>query len=295
MTMRVPAPVEGALWMILAGSCFAAMTGLIRPASETLHPLMVCFLRAVVGAVLMMPLLLRARGLSPSKHLRPVLVGRAVVDAGSMALWFVVIPTLPLATAIALNFTSPLFSVIFAIIFLGEIVRARRWAAIGVGFLGVLIIKQPTPESFDWPALFVLASAALAAMARVGARHLTRTMDAETVVAIHFFLIAPTLLVPALFVWSWPTAEAMAWIFALAICGTLGHFCIAKAVAVAEASEVAPFDYFQLVIAAAIGYFAYAEIPEPKTWLGAAVIAGSATYIARREARLRRARAGANG
>ena len=87
----------------------------------------------------------------------------------------------------------------------------------------------------------------------------------------------------------------MAWIFALAMCGTFGHFCIAKAVAVAEASEVAPFDYFQLVIAAAIGYFAYAEIPEPKTWLGAAVIAGSATYIARREARLRRARAATNG
>ncbi len=273
--------------MTLSGACFATMSSLIRPAAELLHPLEVVFLRSVLGALILLPLVLRAP--LPSRHAGKVLLGRGVVDAGSMALWFVAIPMLPLATAIALNFTAPLFSVVFAILFLGEVVRARRWAALIIGFAGVLVIQQPGADSFEWASLFVLAGAAMAATARVCARHLAQHIDPRVIVGWHFLIITPVLAVPAAFVWTWPSAEALGLIALIALIGTFAHYAIAKSVAVAEASQVAPFDYFQLIVAAAIGYFAFGEVPGLNTWLGAAVIAGSATYIAQREAQLRRA------
>jgi drug/metabolite transporter (DMT)-like permease len=286
MPTRPSSPVEGALWMVVSGACFSIMSGLIRPATELLHPLEVVFLRTVLGALMLLPLIIGAP--LPSRHAGKVLLGRGVIDAGSMALWFLAIPMLPLATAIALNFTAPLFSVVFAILFLGEVVRARRWAALVIGFAGVLVIQQPGATSFEWASLYVLSGAAMAATARVCARHLSQHIDPRIIVGWHFVIITPVLAIPAAFVWTTPNLEALGWIALIAMVGTFAHYSIAKSVAVAEASQVAPFDYVQLIVAAAIGYFVFAEVPGLTTWIGSAIIAGSATYIARREAQLRR-------
>ena len=288
---RLPVSLEGAFWMILSGACFATMSALIRPAAEHVHPLVICCIRAALGCAMMLPVLIRVGRIIPPKGTRGVVVGRAVFDATAMATWFVVIPSLPLATAIAINFTSPLFATIFAIFFLGEVVRARRWAAIALGFLGVLIVKRPWASDFPPEATFVLISAAGAAAARVGARKLSQIIDAKEIVAFHFILLTPLLAIPAIPVWSWPNGEAWIYILGLSFTGTIGHYFIARAVTVAETSEVAPFDYVQLIFAAVLGYLMFAQVPPLTTWLGAGVIAASTTYIARREAQLRRQRA----
>lgn len=288
---RLPATVEGAFWMILGGSLFTGMSALIRPASETVSPLVVSFLRAGFGALMLLPFLIRVGAVIPPKGVRKVVLMRAVSDGAAMALWFLIIPIMPLATAIALNFTAPLFSTIFAVLFLGEVVRRRRWTAIAFGFAGALIILRPGTDALSWASILVLISAAAAAMARVGARHLTFHIDSMRIVAYHFLFVAPLLLIPALPVWTWPDLRTILLTAALSIFGTLGHVCITKAMHVAEASEMAPFDYVQLITAAALGYFLFHEIPDIWTWAGAAVIAGSTIYIARREAAIRRAAA----
>ncbi|MFO0996299.1 MAG: DMT family transporter [Alphaproteobacteria bacterium] len=274
--------------MVAGGTCFAAMSALIRPAATLLHPLEVVFIRVVFGGLFMLPLLLRSGRVIPPKGVRATAMVRAGADAISMALWFVAIPVMPLATAIALNFTMPLFVTIFAVLALGEVVRARRWSAIAVGFLGALIILKPFGHPIEIEALFVLVSAAVAGGARIGVRIMLRQIGPNEIVAYHFLLLIPCLLVPALFVWRWPDAEALVLIAGLAAVGSLGHWCVAKALAVAEVSALAPFDYMQLVASAAIGYVAFGEVPGPSTWIGAVVIAGAAVYIARREAALRR-------
>lgn len=274
--------------MVSGGTCFAAMSALIRPAAELLHPLEIVFIRVVFGALFMLPLLLRSGAFIPPKPVRGVAVARAGADAVSMALWFVAIPVMPLATAIALNFTMPLFVTIFAVVALGEVVRARRWSAIGVGFLGALIILRPFGHPLEIEALFVLISAASAGAARIGVRVLLRQIGPNEIVAYHFLLLVPLLLVPALFVWRWPSLEALGWIAALAALGSIGHWCVAKALTSCEVSELAPFDYMQLVASSVIGYLVFREVPSLSTWAGAIVIAGAAIYIARREAALRR-------
>lgn len=294
--MSVPAKrfsgtIEGAFWMILGGSLFAGMSAMIRPATETAHPLVVSFIRAAVGALVLLPILARAGAIVPPKGVRKAVVLRAISDGTAMALWFVIIPVMPLATAIALNFTSPLFSTIFAVLFLGEVVRRRRWTAIAFGFAGAMIILRPGTDALNWASIFVLISAAAAALSRVGARHLTFHLDAKRIVAYHFLLVTPVLLIPAIPVWTWPDARTLLLTVCLSMLGTFGHFCITKAMHVAEASEMAPFDYVQLITAAALGYFLFRELPDAWTWAGAIVIAGSTIYIARREAAIRRAAA----
>jgi drug/metabolite transporter (DMT)-like permease len=286
---RFSATVEGAFWMILGGSLFAGMSAMIRPASEAVHPLVVSFIRAAVGALVLLPILARAGAIMPPKGVRKVVVLRAISDGAAMALWFFIIPIMPLATAIALNFTSPLFSTIFAVLFLGEVVRRRRWTAIAFGFAGALIILRPGTDALNWASVFVLVSAAAAALSRVAARHLTFHLDAKRIVAYHFLLVTPVLLIPAIPVWTWPDARTLLLIVCLSMLGTMGHFCVTKAMHVAEASEMAPFDYVQLITAALLGYFLFGELPDIWTWAGAAVIAGSTIYIARREAAIRRA------
>lgn len=288
---RLSGTIEGALWMILGGSLFAGMSAMIRPATETSHPLVVSFIRAAVGALVLLPILARAGAIIPPKGVRKAVVLRAISDGTAMALWFVIIPVMPLATAIALNFTSPLFSTIFAVLFLGEVVRRRRWTAIAFGFAGAMIILRPGTDALNWASIFVLISAAAAAMSRVGARHLTFHLDAKRIVAYHFLFVTPVLLIPAIPVWIWPDTRTLLLTTALSMLGTLGHFCITKAMHVAEASEMAPFDYVQLITAAGLGYFLFGELPDLWTWAGAAVIAGSTIYIARREAAIRRAAA----
>lgn len=288
---RFSATVEGALWMILSGTLFAGMSAMIRPASATVHPLEVSFLRAAFGALVLLPYLIRVGQILPPKGIRKACVLRAVSDGTAMALWFVIIPVMPLAAAIALNFTSPLFSTIFAVLFLGEVVRRRRWTAIAFGFAGAMVILRPGTEALTWPAIMVLISAAAAAMSRVGARHLTFHIDAHRIVAYHFVILTPLLLIPALFVWTWPDTRTLLLTACLSALGTFGHFCVAKAMQAAEASEMAPFDYVQLIAAAALGYFLYDEMPDGWTWAGALLIAASTIYIARREAAIRRAAA----
>jgi drug/metabolite transporter (DMT)-like permease len=96
-------------------------------------------------------------------------------------------------------------------------------------------------------------------------------------------LLTPMSLVPAVFVWQWPAAGQWPWLVVMGVLGSLGHMCYMRAFAIADASAVMPYDYTRLLFAAAIGYLAFAEVPDLWTWIGAAVIASSAIYIAHRE------------
>jgi drug/metabolite transporter (DMT)-like permease len=104
-------------------------------------------------------------------------------------------------------------------------------------------------------------------------------------------LLTPMSLVPAVFVWTWPTAEQWPWLIAMGALGSFGHMCYIRAFALADASAVMPYDYTRLIFAAVIGYFAFAEVPDLWTFVGAVVIAGAALYIARREVIMRQSAA----
>jgi drug/metabolite transporter (DMT)-like permease len=289
LSIRAPSqPIQAALWMIATGILLAAMTAMIRPAAAGLHPFEVAFLRAVIGSALVVGWLWRA-GLPLLPRERRLAYGaRALLDSFSMALWFLAVTLIPLATATALLFTMPIFATMLAALLLREVVHARRWAAIAAGFTGALIILRPDGGALATPALMVLGTAVTAAGARILVRPLARTERPGAITSYHMILQMPFLLVPALLVWRWPDADAALWLLGLSVTGVLTHMCLARALSIAEASAVAPYDFVQLVAAALIGYLAFGEVLDPWTALGGAIITAAALYIARRESRSRR-------
>jgi S-adenosylmethionine uptake transporter len=279
---------RAALWLALAGLFAVSMNVVIRQAAAELHPFEVAFFRCLFGLAVMIPWIAR-RGLSV---LRTGKIGfytlRGAVSLVSMLTWFYGITLVPLGTATALNFTGPFFSTMGAWLVLREVVRPGRWAAIAMGFVGVLVILRPGSEALDPNLLIILFSAAMNGMSVVTMKFLARTEPPNAIVTMLVLYVTPLSLVPALFVWQWPSAATLLWLALLGALGTLAHLTTVRAYAAADASACAPFEYLRLPFAALLGWVAFGEVTDVWTWVGAAAIAASSLLVAHREARLAR-------
>ncbi len=287
----VPAPVQGALYMIAAAFGFSLMNMFIRIAAAELHPFTIAFFRNLFALAFILPWLART-GLS---GLRTQRLGthllRGLFGITAMLCWFSSVVLLPLGEAVALNFTVPLFATAGAALFLGEVVGIRRWAATFVGFLGVLIVLRPGfAEVTPVMALPIIASVFMAASVLL-VKSLSRTEHPATIVLILNMILTPLSLGPALLYWQWPSWPVLAALVALGLFATFAQLALTQAFSKAEASVIIPFDYARLPFIAVMAYFAFGEIPSAWTWPGAAVIASAAIYIARREAKVARVRA----
>jgi drug/metabolite transporter (DMT)-like permease len=213
---------------------------------------------------------------------------RSSVSLVSMLSWFYGITLVPLATATALNFTGPLFATAGVALILGEVVRLRRWVAVIVGFLGVLIILRPGIGVLDPNLLIILLSAATMGMGVVTVKFLSRSESTTAIVTYMVLYSAPLALIPALFVWRWPSLPTLGWLMGLGALGTTAHFCMVRAYSTADASACAPFEFLRMPFTAVLAYLVFTEVTDLWTWVGAAVIAGSSIYVAHREAQLAR-------
>ena len=274
--------------MILASAFFAGMAGLIRYGSEDLHPFQLAFLRSAFGLLFMLPWLMRS-GLGVLRTGRIGLISiRGLTAASAMFAFFWALSVMPLAEAVALSFTAPFFVTILAVIFLHEIVRARRWTAVAVGFIGAMIILRPGSGAIAWPALAVLFSTLMMAGSIICIKLLSRT---ESVNAIYFWMVlylVPITLVPALFVWQHPTWEQFGVAVGIGFAGTVGHLLVTRAFGLADTTALMPFDFARLIFSAIVGFLFFSQVPDAWTGIGATIIAAAGIYIARREARAER-------
>jgi drug/metabolite transporter (DMT)-like permease len=286
----LPGPIRGGLWMTAAALCFAGMNVMIRQLSVDMHPFEVVFFRNFAGFAFMLPWLVRTGTSALRTDHHRYYLGRSFMGFLSMLLWFTALAMMPLAEATALSFTSPLFATIFAVILLHEVVRARRWTATVIGFIGAMIILRPGMANLDLAHALVLASSALAGVNAILVKQLTRSESANAIVTYMTLYIIPMSLVPALFVWTMPPPHTWLLIALLGFVATLGHQAMTRAFAATDTSIVMSFDYARLPFVAIIAWFAFGELPDLWTWVGAAVIVGASTYIAHREATVARAR-----
>jgi drug/metabolite transporter (DMT)-like permease len=291
-TSQPASPAAGIAWMLVSALIFSTMPVTIREATAYMHPLQTVFFRNAAALAFMSPWLFRV-GLAPLRTSRSWLYAtRALTAAGAMMCWFWGMPNMPLGAAQALSFTQPMFATVLAALVLREDVRARRWSATALGFVGVLIIVQPGVRPVSWPEVLVMASALFGAVSAIQVKALARTEGTATMVAYLALFLTPMTLLPAIPVWTWPPLEAWGWIVLMGAVGTAGHLAVTKAYHLADASALLPFDYLRLPLAALLGWAIYAETLGATFWLGSAVIAGSSIYIAHREAAIRRREAG---
>ena len=267
---------------------FAVMLVLVRYISVELHPFQIAFLRYGFGVLFLMPWLLRRGAIGWRTARMDLQLWRAVATILTTLFWFSAIALLPLAQAVSLNFTIPLFATVGAALFLGETVRLRRWTATAAGLVGTIVILRPGFVELSWPMVLPIAAAGTMAAATLIVKVLTRTDSVGTVVVYQNVLPLPFFLIVALFVWQIPSSSALALSALAALAATVSHLLLTRAFALVDASAIVPFDYSRLPFVAFIAFLAFGEVPDVWTWLGAAVIAGAAIYIARREAYLER-------
>ncbi|WP_193172311.1 DMT family transporter [Nisaea nitritireducens] len=292
---RLPAPVRATLLMSAAMVFFTSMGIFIRLASENLHVLEVVFFRNFLAVVLMAPWIM-GYGFSALKTDKYSLYSlRAVINLVAMAAGFAAITMIPLAEATALGFTAPLFATIGAVLVLGEVIRARRVAALAAGFVGMLLVLRPGMEAMSVGALLALGNAFGIAITALVVKKLTATERPEAIVLWMVLLQSPLSLVPALFVWTWPDPMTWLWLFCLAGAGTAGHVCWTRACGLAEITQLQPLEFIKLPLIAVMGFLLFGEEPTVWVWLGGAVIFCSTAYISHREAVLARRRARKKG
>ena len=213
-----------------------------------------------------------------------------------MGLGFFGLTRLPLPEAVTLGYAQPLLVVVFSALFLGEVIRVYRWSAVCIGLVGIAIISWPTLTLFRTGGAFgdqefigviaVLVAAAISAVAMLLVRDLVRTERAATIV-IWFSLTASVIALFSIpFGWQAMSAQQVMLLVLSGIFGGLGQILMTSAYRYAEASTVAPFEYTSMLLAIAIGYLAFGNIPTIYTLVGGATVIGAGVFIVWRERQL---------
>jgi drug/metabolite transporter (DMT)-like permease len=277
---------RGIVLMLAAAFCFAAMHALIRFMTQELHPFEVAFFRNFFGMIILVPIFIREGPKILRTNRISFHIARGLLQVVAMLSFFYALSITPLATVSALGFSAPLFTSVFAIFILGEVIRTRRIVALIAGFVGTLIIVQPGSEMFDVGSLLVVGSSAVWAVAMIIIKIQSRTESSVTITMYMALIVTPLSLIPALFVWEMPSLESIAWMMLLGTFGTLGHLALTQAFRHADATAVLPFDFTRLIWASIFGFILFAEVPGIWAWVGGIIIFTATTYIAYREARV---------
>ena len=278
---------QAVAWIAVSTVFFGLMAVWIRLASKQLHPFEIAFFRNLFGLVFALPLLVKhGPSLLRTDKLR-FYVLRCLIGICSMLAGFWAIVNLPLAQAVALSYATPLFVTIGAVLVLGEVVRARRWTAVLIGFIGVLVILRPGTD-FNQGAWIAVLSAALSGSVAISIKVLSRTEKPDAIVLFTTLIWVPMSLLPALFVWQWPQGIIWLWIVLAGMFGTLGHLCWTRALRMADASFLTPISFLQMPLVVAAGYWLFAEPMDAWVIAGSLIILAANAYIAHREAQLAR-------
>jgi drug/metabolite transporter (DMT)-like permease len=272
------------MYMMSATAIFAATSASSKWLVEIYPVGEVLFLRSFASLVAMSVFLLPQTGLAVFRtaRLRGHLL-RGASQSFSQTFLVIAFSLMPLASAIAINFSAPLFATLASIVFLKERVGAARWFALLVGFLGVLLVTHPGAETLQVGALFALANAVLYGTVTAGVRGLTSTESTETLTMYQMVILTAcfTLLLPFGFVT--PTfGDGI--VFALTGIGNaLGQYWWTRALHLAPTAAVAPFQYFSLVWALLFGFAVWGDLPTASLLIGSAIVVGSGLFLLWRE------------
>lgn len=285
----LPAELRGQLLILASTVALTGMHAVVRHLSKDLHPFEVAFFRNLFGLFALAPFLMRG-GFGALRtgvlHLHAL---RGALQVCAMLSFFFAVSVTPLAKVSALSFTAPLFAAVGAVLLLREPLRPSRVVALLAGFVGAMAIVRPGVAAIDFGALLVIGSSAVWAVCMLVIKVLARTESSVTITAYMGLFLTPLSGLAAIFVWRWPEPHHLLWFVGMGALGTMAHLAFNQAFKEADASAILPFDFTRLIWASLLGYLIYAETPELWTWIGGALIFASATWIAVREAKAKKA------
>ncbi|HUI15401.1 MAG TPA: DMT family transporter [Xanthobacteraceae bacterium] len=280
---------RGIVLMIIATVLFASASAAskwlvaIYPVGEVL------FLRSLSSFLACAVVMLPVTGLSvfatrrPRDHLL-----RGLSQSISQAALLLAFSLMPLAGAVAINFSAPLFAALVSIVWLKERAGFVRGTALVVGFLGVLIVTNPGANSLTLGALFALINAVMYGSVTVAVRGMTRTESANTLVIWQLAVLAFCHSFLLVFGWRWPSALDATLLFGSGFINAVGQWFWTRALHLAPAAAVTPFYYLMLVWALAIGFVVWGDVPTVSLLVGSSIVVTTGLFLFLREARLQR-------
>jgi drug/metabolite transporter (DMT)-like permease len=283
------ARLTGIALMCAAVACFGFLDTTAKYLNLYMSTLQVVWAR-YTGALLF-PLVVSNPWSRPGlmRTARPALqIGRSVLLLGSTLCNFAALRYLQLDEAIALVFSMPLFVAALSGPILGEWVRWRRWTAIAVGFVGVVVIARPGPDTFQPAALLSLAAALSYALYAIITRILART-DSNQTTLFYSNTVGAVALIPIVpFVWITPSDPlVIALMVASGAMGSLGHYLLIAAYRLAPAAVLSPFVYAEIVWVIVLGYLVFEDLPNRWTLVGCSIVVASGLYLLHRERKMR--------
>ncbi len=278
-------PMRAIAWMAGALVSFLVMAISVRELSAGMHAFEMLFLRSAIGvAILAAVLSVKGWGRVRTRRLGGHLARNLVHFAGQ-TLWIVGIALLPLATVAAIEFTTPIWGIFLAVLFLGERMNRGRWLALAFGILGILVILRPGVAVVSTAALLMLVCTFCFGATNVITKWLTRS---DSPLAIVFYMAAMQTLIGALatvFVWTPVAPGDWPFLVLLGLTGLSAHYALSHALAAADIAFILPFEFLRLPFVALIGFLLYAEDFELAVLIGAVLIFAGNSYSLRQESR----------
>ena len=267
--------LKAALWMLGAIASFSAMAVAGREVSQWLDTFEIMTYRSLVGIVVLWTILTLTRQWQQvTRRSMGTHVVRNAAHFTGQNLWFYAMTSIPLAQVFALEFTSPIWVVLLSPLILGEPLTRLRLMSVLAGFVGILIVARPSPDTISPGLIAAASSAVFFALSVMYTRLLTRT---ETVLCIMFWLTLMQAAFGIIFsAWDGdmvaPSAQTLPWLVLIGLAGLLAHYCLTSALAIAPATVVVPIDFVRLPTIAIVGMLLYGEALDAWVFIGAAVI-----------------------
>ncbi len=272
-----------AFFALASAFCFAIMAGCVRLASTLLPQAEVVFFRNFISLLLLLPLAFQQKVSFKTAHVRLHLL-RTAAGLTAMFLYFFAISHLPLADAVLLNYTSPIFVALFAGVWLKETLSWSRKLAVAIGVVGVLCLFHPSAEIASLAGLCGLISGVLGGLALTTVKRLSDTEPGIRIVLHFSFWSSLFSALPLLWDHQVPTPAVLLLLIGLASIGTVGQLLLAHAYKLAPASQVSPLGFSGLVFAGLIGFAFWGEVPDTSMLIGTAFIVCSGILVVRERA-----------
>jgi drug/metabolite transporter (DMT)-like permease len=279
-------PIAGMLWMLAATVFFSLSFTLVKGLQDAgLTVFQAILFRQLLGTTIVLPVMLGSdvatlKTAIPFQHAK-----RATLGFLGMCTGYYSLVLINVGDSVALQFTLPIFTMIAAVLILGEKILSHRLIATLIGFAGVLIIVRPGLAELNLGIMMALSSAAFHAVSDTYARYLSRYDKVPTIMGFNFLFTIPLAAIPAVIYWEPVSLDIWPLLLAFGMAGISAQYCLTRSFSLAEASLVSPILFFRLPIVAVISWYAFDQLTEIWTWVGAGVIAIATTWMARVEVR----------
>ena len=274
--------LRAVIFMVIGGVSIALMQAAVKLISLELHPFIITLYRAGLVFVVLLPILFwRGRAVFNTSSIRLQVVRGGIGGLGMLCV-FTGLSMISLAEVTVLLFTVPIFATLLSIVFLSEKVGVRRWTAIFVGFLGILIIARPQ-GSVSTGHLFILCAALSWSTSILIAKKLT---EKDTVISITFWQAmgcVPLAFIASLFVWELPSFVQLGALLGIAALGTVGHAMLYAALKVGQVSVILPLDYIRIIWSAVLGFILFGQLPTLHLYVGSLLIIAATAFLSYRE------------